>query len=463
MKLKTFLGKAYRWSKREALNRTQKVRYKTWLAFKQISFKNRDEKIKWVEKTLQENKEIYFTTELVKTGFTDQLIGFNCLYKMGKGLGIKYHHTPLSAHRSSDPFLFDPITQKEKKSTGNTQQEFKDIFDFLGVNEYLEQQSETIPDPHKEVYINLNVILFGREGIDSYETLIEEMKVVLYPFLSKNKKIVLCFFAEPRTYFHYYRYLHNQKEHEIDYYNCFKNLGGRWKSEFDTGSTNMLVHIRQGDTGTIETPWDTFIPVWHEIDGKFSQFEKEKEIPGNKRIYPEAFYKFVKTFQKAFAKDDLSTVVFSDGYKKTFRWIYLYAREKDVSLQEIEQLKELEPTYNELKFGKFNDLRNTRTVIGEEVDKLYGLVQSFFDTDIIVTGTQALLMPKFMSTYGEKGKMPFMILLYHTDRPHLNHVGFRDSDPFWMFVDINNYEISEIVEKVSSYLESRKKTEAQHL
>lgn len=460
MRFKSFLRKAYKWLKREPYKKYKQIRYRVWLSLKQISFKDRDEKIKRVEKILSENLNIFFTADLVKTGFTDQLIGFNFLYKMGRGLGLKYYHKPLSAHRSSDPFLFDPITQNEKaQSTESSQEKVKDIFDFLGINEYLESQTETITNPGEEIAFNLNIMLYGREGIQDYESLIEEMKVILYPFLRKGKKLILCFKAEPRTYFHFYRYVADQKEHEIDYYNCFKQFkrGDTWGSEFEPGSTNMLVHIRQGDTGTIETPWNTFIPVWHEIEGKFTQFENERDIPGHKRIHPNEFYQFIRDLQAALAIKDLSTVVFSDGYKKAFRWIYLYHKEKDISAEEIKKLNEMEPNYDKLQFGAFRELEKTQTVIGEDVEKLYRLVYSFFDTDILVAGTQALMMPKLMATYGNSDKMPFLIVLYHTQKPFLDYIGFKDSSPFLMFVDIKNYNISDISKRVSTYLESKQK------
>ncbi len=456
MRLLTFIKKAYGWLKREPQKRFRHARYKVWLSLKQVSFKDRDEKIRQVEQILRENPNIYFTTDLVKTGFTDQMVGFDFLYKLGRGLGLKYYHTPLSAHRSSDPFLHDPITQNQQEES----KEFKDIFDFVGVNECLGKQSAGVLKPRKEIYLNLNITLYGSEGIDSYEALIQKMKEILYPFLSTNRTIILCLFAEPKTYFEYYRYLYDRKEHEIDYFNCFKNLGSRWKSEFDTDSTNMLVHIRQGDTGTVETPWNTFIPVWYEIDGKFTQFKNDEDIPGDKRIAPNIFYQFVKELQKALAIKELSTAVFSDGYKKTFRWIYKYSREKDISSEEIEKLKELEPNYDDLQFGSFSDLQNTHTIIGEEVEKLYSLVQSFFDADIIVTGTQAVMMPKFLATYGKKDQMPFLIVLYHSEKPYLDFLGLKESDPFLMLVDIDNYDIKEIAVHASEYLELHKETNA---
>lgn len=433
------------------------VRYKVWLSLKQISFKDRNEKIKQVEEIIEENQNIYFTSDLVKTGFTDQLIGFDFLYKMGKGLGLKYYHTPLSAHRSSDPFLFDPITQKQKVDSDENSTRINDIFDFLGINEHLEKESEGVAIGDKVIPLNLNFLLYERVKIDSYESLIEEMKVILYPFLKKNQRILLIFHTGPTTYFRYNRYTVDQKRHEIDYYSCYKKYKRTddLESVFTTESTNILVHIRQGDTGTIETPWNTYIPVWHATEGKFKQFQNDRDIPGYKRIYPIEFYHFVKELLEELPAEKKQTVVFSDGYKKTFRWVYKYFREKDISLAELEKLKELEPDYDKLQFERFNDLKNTKTVIGEEVDKLYRLFSAFFDADVLVTGTQATMIPKLTATYGKKDGMPFLIILYHTVKPSLEYVGLKDSSPYIMFVNIEDYDISDVSNRIAIYLKTR--------
>src|SRR6056297_342808 len=221
MILKTFFKNSCEWLRRVHLKTFKAFRYKVWLTLKQISFKNRNKKIKQVEEIIEESQNIYFTSDLVKTGFTDQLIGFDFLYKMGKGLGLKYYHTPLSAHRSSDPFLFDPITQKQKVKSDENSTQSNDIFDFLGINEHLEKESEAVAIGDKEIPLNLNLLLYERERIDSYESLIEEMKVILYPFLNKNERILLIFHTGPTTYFRYNRYTVDQKRHEIDYNSCY--------------------------------------------------------------------------------------------------------------------------------------------------------------------------------------------------------------------------------------------------
>ena len=143
---------------------------------------------------------------------------------MGRGIGLKYHHTPLSAHRSSDPFMLDPITQAQRNKSGESLRKPQDVFDLLGVNEYLNKKSTNVVNPDEKIVVNLDLTLYGSDGIDSYESLLEEMKVILYSFLKKKKEILLVFQAEPRTYFHFYKYISDQKKYDIDYSECYKKF-----------------------------------------------------------------------------------------------------------------------------------------------------------------------------------------------------------------------------------------------
>ena len=55
------------------------------------------------------------------------------------------------------------------------------------------------------------------------------------------------------------------------YFNARKQMP--WKSNYEKNKINLLVHIRQGDTAVIETPWDTYIPVHSKGYGLFREFE----------------------------------------------------------------------------------------------------------------------------------------------------------------------------------------------
>lgn len=451
-KVKTYVDKFRSWKRRVLEKKISYYQHLVRQTIRGISFKTRDKKIEEFDEILHSNSEIYFTTDLVKTGFTDQLIGFSFLYKLGLGLGLKYHHTRLSSHRSSVPFLFYPYSKE--KLPGKDQ---SDIFDFLGLNSFLKRNfGRDLPDGTKEVKINMEATLFRSNSVKNYETLIDEMKVILHPFLKNGRTILITFECSPITYFKYYKYVASKREHELDFRQIFRDMESenQFKS-FKENTKKVMVHIRQGDTGVLKTPWNTFIPTWYETKGKYTQFQKRQDISHRLLIDVDEFYRFLKDLLKQFDASEISAAVFSDGFKKTFRAIYQSYKVEDISHKEISKLKEIESTYDEQEFQEFRMLPGVETVIGEEVEKLYKFIHSFMEAEILICGTQGIMIPKFLATYGDRTKMPLMIMLYKTERPYLNHVGFNNSEDFMIFVDIENYDIDMVSKQVKNYFNQR--------
>lgn len=453
-KFKSFVDKYRHWKKRFIVRNYQRFRYVLWLKIKSASFKSRPEKIKEFEKIVHENPHIYFTTDLVKTGFTDQLIGFSFLYKLGLGLGLKYYHTRLSSHRSSNPFLLYPYSKDKLRERGAS-----DVFDFLGLNSFLEARRpiHTFREEFEEILIRMDAVSFRSGHISSYETLLEEMKVMLFPFVKAKRKILLRFEAGPPDYFKYYRYVAHRTDHELDFLQVLKESrrGKRHKSKFKEGAVKMMVHIRQGDTGTLKTPWGTYISTWYETKGKYTQFKNREDIKNRRILDPDDFHLFLKDLLNSSDTLRYSAVLYSDGFKKTFKSIYQYYKSKNITHKEIEQLKEVEPIYDEQQFEKFRELGEVETVIGEDVEKLYDLIDSFMESEVFIFGTQGLMIPKILATYGCKTHMPLMIMLYKSDRPYLNHIGLDNSADYLIFVDIHNYDIAKISQTIENFLKRR--------
>ncbi len=453
--MKNFFEKVYRRGTKKISDKYRRISYRIWFELKRISFKSREEKIRGFDEILRKNRRIYFTTDLVKTGFTDQLIGFTFLYKTGKELGMEYRHTPLVSLRSSDPFFLDPLSGKNRPE----ENERDDVFDFLGVNDCLEEISCDIPASSQRHLINLDLLLFRNDDVDDYKSLIEELKAVLYPFLHRKKPLFLTFKAEPRTYFGYYKYTTSDSTHNIDFRNCFekKRRALERESIFSSNSINVMVHIRQGDTATIQTPWNTYIPVWHEIEGKFTQFKYREDIQHQRSMEVDEFRRFLENLLNHVDPDRLSTAVFSDGFKKAFRWIYLHSKRRHVSAEEIDQLKRIEQDYERKQFRGFEELPGVKTVIGEEVQKLYQLIDSFMDADIIIIGTHQIMLPKLLAVYGDRENMPLLITLYHGEKPNLGYIGFPDAADFLMWVDLDDYSIADVAKKIDTYAEEKKR------
>ena len=447
---KTYLDKFRSWKRRVLQKKVKHHKFQILHNLKSVSFKNRNDKISKYDQIIDSNPDIYFTTDLVKTGFTDQLIGFSFLYKLGRSIGLNYYHTRLSSHRSTAPFLFYPYS---KKKINDTQK--KDIFDFLGINSFL---AKTFTKPNiqnaKKVKIDLNASL-NFDKVDDFKTLLDEIKLILYPYISKDQKILLTLECKARTYFKFYRYVARRPEFTLNFRKIFEQQKRRNQSRFRKDAHKILVHIRQGDTGTIQTPWNTFIPTWYEVEGKFTQFKSAGEIPNHKLINVSDFYDFLKDFFESTESQKYSTIIYSDGFKKTFRAIYQSYKKRDISRQEIKELRELEPVYDEKEFKKFRDFKNTDTVVGEEVEKLHDLIHSFLETDIMVFGTHGSLIPKLSATYGNKTNMPFMIFLYKSKQPYLDYLGYENSADYLLFVNLQDYDIDHIRSQVENYLKTK--------
>lgn len=449
--IKKYFYKFQSWKQRVLFQKVKSLNVKIWQSIKSISLKSRSEKIEEFDKAVETNHGIYFTTDLKKTGFTDQLIGFSFLYRLGLDLKLKYYHTRLTSRRSSDPFLFYPYT-----GVKNLDEDDYDVFDFLGVNSYLAAQwNNEIPKDIKKVWVSLNK-LFNVDSISSYEDLLKEVKCILHPFIQKKSQVLLIFECNPRIYFKYYHMSSSKSGQQLDFREAFeeqrKNLS--LTSNFKKDKKKILVHIRQGDTGTIKTPWNTYIPTWNEVNGKYTQFDKKENIPFHRLVDVNDFFEFLEDLFKNCYKNSFSTRLFSDGYKKTFKAIYQSYKPKNITHQEVAKLRDIETEYDKMQFVKFREELGIETIIGEDVEKLYDFIHSFMEANILIFGTQGALIPKFLSTYGEKSNLPLMIVLYRSVKPSLNYLGFDDSADYLIYVNLDDYDVGMISQKIDHYIET---------
>lgn len=158
-------------SKKIILSFKRAVRPHIWniLSFYERTFGEKGKKAAKFDKIVKEH-QIYFTTNVNTEGLTDQLTRLIFFYKVGMSLGMKYYYTPLKSQRSSYMFT-------QKKSKNGT---YSDVYDFLGVNEYLKKISTQITHQNfEEIIIDLDEINFTRRDRDSFSNLIFFLKALL--------------------------------------------------------------------------------------------------------------------------------------------------------------------------------------------------------------------------------------------------------------------------------------------
>ena len=91
-----------------------------------------------------------------------------------------------------------------------------------------------------------------------------------------------------------------------------------WPSLFRGGAIKILLHVRQGDTAALETPWNTVISQWPP-EYRFTEYARFEDIPVRNRVLRvEDFHQFFKQFVSRI-DEPVSTLLFSDGFSGSLR------------------------------------------------------------------------------------------------------------------------------------------------
>lgn len=228
------------------------------------------------------------------------------------------------------------------------------------------------------------------------------------------------------------------------------------ESKFCSGKIKLLVHIRQGDTAFIKTPWDTFIPVYGK--NSFTELKYPNEGGYADLIDVDDYYFFVKEFTKYLNSEKFSLVVSSDGYGKAFSLLFDNLDKFSFNSEQIKQLKTVEKLY-EHKFNVFESFPNTSFLIGENDDNLYDLIQGTLEADIIILAFRNTLgmLLKIIAHYYDCENPPIIIELYKRRKPFDSKklLGIDSRKATIIPVEINNYNWQELISKVNHAIASK--------
>jgi hypothetical protein len=217
-----------------------------------------------------------------------------------------------------------------------------------------------------------------------------------------------------------------------------------------------MIHVRQGDTATMQTPWGTWMSLWWFSKHRYKQYptfeelcEHEKHAPP---IRPIDVFGFVEGLHSRCAPDLFSTLVFSDGYTLASAVLGGAYQSNELSARDVRELKRAIPYYEKQFFALFNTLAGTRQVIGEELSSLYHLIHSVLTCDVVVFTTQQQMIPGLLLAYGARNS-PFLICLY---RGSSETPGFYDPPawfgPRYISVDVDSPDYDGLLKRLSAYL-----------
>lgn len=324
-------------------------------------------------------------------GFTNALYQFNSLYKLGRAAGGSYVHSPFTSRRSPPG-----------------------VFRFLGFNR---AWPDSIKQPRfadkKIIKFPISDELLARDNIQTFEDLVSYVRLNFFKACQGPPDSFVAALIQQggRNFFHLITAALTERPEEYPVRPAYEAARQRQVKRmlWQPHSLRILVHIRQGDTATIQTPWHTYIPLRPFGKNRY----KELRHPGAVEIYipPRNFLDFLNQLQAQLLPGSYSACVFSDGYKAGFADIYAHWRRLHLSLWRWVRLKFCEINYDRKMFSEFRGLPGVRCVIGESDNNLYDLIQACLTADIIVMGTQQRMLLKLLLMYHDVSHPKIIIVL----------------------------------------------------
>mgnify|MGYP001766362425 CR=1 FL=1 len=407
---------------------------------------------------------IYFTVvPSEKSGFTDQLLQLTVLMTIGKSLNFRFYHTKLVSVRSSGILENHGSGQGKEMTSGAfgtmeppSKYDLLDIYDFLGINEYLHSISSPLDgQPIVVPEIKLSDELLRTRQISSYGGLLTYISSLTDCDSCHRSEIMLVRLSVEgqRTFYKYvvddirfqkfalnFGKIYNQTRKNLPHPSLFSGTNGK----------KVLVHVRQGDISVIRTPWRTYIPVDKRIEGWMGEFHDIAEIKSlrdvNQLLFPDDFRRFLSSFHECIEPDGYEMLLFSDGYERAFQMIF--GRLQTFRFNEVHKqaLINSSEKYNDEIFKDFDALPNCRRFVGESVNQLFDLVDSVINADVVVVGVQQRMIVKLIAQFCPDSG-PVVIVLFRTERPDFSNIHPRDQERF-IYVDINHYHTGEIRERI---------------
>ena len=406
----------------------------------------------------QSKQTTYFTYHLsAQAGLSDQLERFNLCHKLGVSLGYKYAHTPFVASRSSDNLdsflgfndyfplkVEDPVLVNCKivtidlealfqNHTFNNLQELQDFIRQFVLNIFTSSKKRTLVIftlkrgklLGKGLVPRISSLLNKLSRLQKRQNLIGKMSGwvnSLAPMGYLSDWVNSQLQDKPSLVGTLVDWLQSPRPDQLDFRSIYFQARKKRpiKSRFTDGKVKLLVHIRQGDTAVIETPWQTFVPLW--------KLQKQKKSPeildinkvGDQYVPVHEYFSFLRQFLTCFNDSTFSIIVSSDGYKRGFGKLYAYRHFLNFTDEQLRELRNAEESYDQEKFAQFKTLENSLCLVGETDENLIDLIHSSIIADIIVIGTQQRMLPNLLTLYGDASKPPLLIILHKLKRPPTN-------------------------------------------
>jgi hypothetical protein len=385
----------------------------------------------------------YFTIEPTESGFTDQLMQFNAFYKLGLALGYDYLHTPFRSHRSSASDL--PRTGVGRQVV------VPDVHEFIGINHHFAARQALGPvdvgNPTATT-IRLSDDVLVESNIGDFQSLVEHVRRLARQSADAGA-IKFCLDGPRRRLFGLIQAELPAFPDGLSLPRIYSDARVRAPMESlhrETG-LKILLHVRQGDTGVLATPWGTRMPVWSFRKDRLKEYEDFGQIPSAELLFDVPEYKrFLDGFLDRLRPSEKSLLVFSDGASRSFKIVESNLEKLAWSPEKIASFRQSRLDYDQRQFECFAGSEDIRLHVGEEPTKLFQLIHSAIESDVVIVSNQQRLVPKLVANLGGANS-PKVVVLYKGAVPDNSDVIRNDRDRF-IYVDIANPDFDAVIRRL---------------
>ena len=372
-----------------------------------------------------------FTIEPTYSGFSDQLMQFNAFYKLGLHLGYRYRHTPFVSERSAgrDISLAGAAT---------------DIHDFIGINRYFSAPGE----PGETLTIDLSDQRLAEWQVDSLDALAERIDAIVKAAPGASL-VRFQLDGERKNLFGLIQEAIPEFQDGLDLPGIYADARTRspCASMHRKGALKLLVHVRQGDTSVLQTPWGSVMPIWGARADRFHEYPSFADIPSARLQFQVPEYRrFLDALLDRLGRPDASILLFSDGSARAFTQVENNLAKLAWSSEQIQQFRESRANYDTRQFACFAEPGDVQLHVGEDPATLPQLVDVALGSDIVIASSQQRMIPKLVANLGRKDS-PKVIVLYKQERPDNCDIVHADHERF-IYVDIANPDFDEVLRRL---------------
>lgn len=395
-------------------------------------------------------------------GFTDQMLQFSVFYRLGLSLGYVYRHLPFHSPRTSAGPLASPLGRLSGRLGGFGDRLERwlapDIYDFVGFNRHF---GDAVPDAVGDVDaidLSLSDELLAADDVVDFAGLQAFVKARVDKAAGNGARLVRFRLGGGRNFFATVHDAVRDYPDGLDLRGIYFASRARrpWRIRFPAGRLKTVVHIRQGDTAVVRTPWHTYIPLRLRSGSQNALIEYADfhDIPGN--VLQVCDYEaFLAGLSGQFGAGAFSRLVFSDGFARAFDMIRRQRARLQLADDRQAELEHSEAGYDRREFAALAAMPNSRLVVGERTRQLCDLVHASLTADLVILGPQQRMIPKLLANYCTYDTMPLVIALErgsHEGELEDYHrmLGFHARRDRFIYVNVDRPDYGAIADRLTA-------------